>query len=89
MRLRSYKTVAGIVNSHISHPLLRQAFSIHPLLVGGNPFTTTSIYCLIHYLERRWGVFFCMGGTGRLVEQLHQLLERAGVQVVLDTDIEE
>ena len=41
LRLRSYRTVAGLVNSHIRHPLLRQAFSIHPLLVGGNPFTTT------------------------------------------------
>ena len=62
---------------------------MHPLLVGGNPFNTTSIYALIHYLEREWGVFFCMGGTGRLVEQLHKLLERAGVQVVLNTDIVE
>ena len=88
LRLRSYRTVAGLVNSHIRHPLLRQAFSIHPLLVGGNPFTTTSIYALIHYLERRWGVFFCMGGTGRLVEQLHRLLERAGVTVELGVDIE-
>ena len=88
LRLRSYRTVAGLVNAHIKHPLLRQAFSIHPLLVGGNPFTTTSIYALIHYLERRWGVFFCMGGTGRLVEQLHRLLERAGVRVELGVDIE-
>ena len=64
LRLRSYKTVAGIVNSHIRHPLLRQAFSIHPLLVGGNPFTTTSIYSLIHYLERRWGVFLLHGRHG-------------------------
>ena len=88
LRLRSYRTVAGLVNSHIRHPLLRQAFSIHPLLVGGNPFTTTSIYALIHYLERRWGVFFCMGGTGRLVEQLHRLLERAGVTVELGVDID-
>ena len=88
LRLRSYRTVAGLVNSHIKHPLLRQAFSIHPLLVGGNPFTTTSIYALIHYLERRWGVFFCMGGTGRLVEQLHRLLERSGVRVELGVDID-
>ena len=72
--------------NHIKHPLLRQAFSIHPLLVGGNPFTTTSIYTLIHYLERRWGVFFCMGGTG-IVEELHRLLERAGVTVELGVDI--
>ena len=88
LKLRSYRTVAGLVNSHIKHPLLRQAFSIHPLLVGGNPFTTTSIYTLIHYLERRWGVFFCMGGTGKLVAELHRLLERSGVRVELGTDIE-
>jgi phytoene desaturase len=89
LRLRSYKTVAKLVNGYIKHPLLRQAFSIHPLLVGGNPFTTTSIYSLIHYLERRWGVFFCMGGTGKLVAELHKLIERVGIHVVLRTDIEE
>jgi phytoene desaturase len=75
------------VNRHLKHPLLRQAFSIHPLLVGGNPFTTTSIYALIHYLERRWGVYFCMGGTGHLVSALHALLLRVGVQVELGVDI--
>ena len=75
------------MNRHLKHPLLRQAFSIHPLLVGGNPFTTTSIYALIHYLERRWGVFFCMGGTGHLVGALHALLLRVGVQVELGVDI--
>ena len=89
LKLGSYRTVAGMVRQHIKHPLLRQAFSIHPLLVGGNPFSTTSIYTLIHYLERRWGVHFCMGGTGQLVSELRQLLERAGVRVVTDTDIAE
>ena len=89
LRLKSYYSVAGIVNRHLKNPLLRQAFSIHPLLVGGNPFTTTSIYALIHYLERRWGVYFCMGGTGRLVEALHELLTRVGVKVELGVDIDE
>ena len=89
LKLRSYRSVAGIVNSHIKHPLLRQAFSIHPLLVGGNPFTTTSIYSLIHYLERRWGVFFCMGGTGKLVSELHNLLLRVGVRVETSVDIDQ
>jgi len=88
LKLKSYKTVAQMVNSHIRHPLLRQAFSIHPLLVGGNPFTTTSIYTLIHFLERRWGVWFAMGGTGKLVAELHALMERAGVDVRLNVDID-
>jgi len=89
LRLKSYKTVTQIVNDHIEHPLLRQAFSIHPLLVGGNPFSTTSIYSLIHYLERHSGVFFCMGGTGKLVMELHRLLERVGVDIRLGVDIAE
>ena len=82
LKLQSYHSVSGIVHKYIKHPLLRQAFSIHPLLVGGNPFSTTSIYSLIHYLERRWGVFFAMGGTGKLVAALDGLLRRAGVTVV-------
>jgi phytoene desaturase len=87
--LKCYKTVSQMVNSHLKHPLIRQAFSIHPLLVGGNPFKTTAIYTLIHYLERRWGVFFCMGGTGKLVDELGALMERQGINIVLNADVDE
>ncbi|MFW2421766.1 MAG: phytoene desaturase family protein [Porticoccaceae bacterium] len=87
--LKCYKTVAQMVNSHLKHPLLRQAFSIHPLLVGGNPYKTTAIYALIHYLERRWGVFFCMGGTGKLVSELGGLMQRQGIEVLFNSDVEE
>ena len=86
--LQCYKTVSQMVNNHLKHPLLRQAFSIHPLLVGGNPYKTTAIYSLIHYLERRWGVFFCMGGTGKLVTELGALMERQGVVVKTGTDVD-
>ena len=39
------------------------------LLVGGNPFATSSIYTLIHALERTWGVSFPRGGTAPGVER--------------------
>lgn len=87
LRLRSYLTVSSLVARYIKHPLIRQAFSIHPLLVGGNPFNTTSIYALIHYLERKWGVYFAMGGTGALVQELRKLMERQGITIMLDTDV--
>jgi phytoene desaturase len=57
-----------LVSNYVQDPFLRQVFSFHPLLVGGNPFDTTSIYAMIHYLEREWGVWYAMGGTGKLVE---------------------
>ena len=87
LKLKSYLTVSQLVNKYIKNPNLRAAFSIHPLLVGGNPFSTTSIYALIHFLERNWGVYFSMGGTGKLVEELTKLLERNGVTIKYNTDI--
>ncbi|MDC3072155.1 phytoene desaturase family protein [bacterium] len=87
LRLKSYLTVSQLVNKYIKNQNLRAAFSIHPLLVGGNPFSTTSIYALIHFLERNWGVYFSMGGTGKLVEELTKLLERAGVEIKYNIDV--
>lgn len=80
LRLKSYKTVSQLVGSFIKNDQLRQAFCIHPLLVGGNPFDTTSIYALIHFLERRWGVHFPMGGTGALVLALATLMDEEGIR---------
>jgi phytoene desaturase len=84
-RLRADRTVWQLVCKNLSHPKLREAFSIQPLLVGGNPFDTTSIYGLIHYLERNWGVFFAMGGTGAIVSALGRLMDEQGITVRLAT----
>lgn len=75
VKLENYRTVWGLVTKYIRDERLRQVFSFHPLLVGGNPFATTSIYALIAYLEREWGVHFPMGGTGALVRGLVKLVE--------------
>lgn len=85
--LRSYETVWQMVCRHLKHPKLRQAFSIQPLLVGGNPFSTTSIYGLIHYLERAFGVFFAMGGTGAIVKALEALMRRQHIHIKTQTTV--
>jgi len=89
VRLQSYRSVYGYVSQYLRDPRLRQVFSFQPLLVGGNPFTTTSIYALIHYLERKWGVHFAMGGTGSIVAALGRLLEEVGVTVELGVTAEQ
>jgi phytoene desaturase len=85
--LRSYETVWSMVSRHLKSPKLRQAFSIQPLLVGGNPFDTTSIYGLIHYLERAHGVHFAMGGTGAITRALGDLMQRNGINLQLSTTV--
>lgn len=87
MRLQSYRTVYGLVAKHVRDDRLRQVLSFHPLLVGGNPFSTTSIYTLIAYLERRWGVHFPIGGTGALVRGLVSLIEGQGGEVRCNAEV--
>ncbi|HPH70279.1 MAG TPA: phytoene desaturase family protein, partial [Kofleriaceae bacterium] len=71
--LRADRSVYTTVAKYIKDDHVRQALSFHSLLVGGNPFETSSIYTLIHYLERNWGVYFPKGGTGALVAAMVKL----------------
>jgi phytoene desaturase len=87
-KLRADRSVYATVARFIEDERLRQAFSFHSLLVGGNPFDTSSIYTLIHYLERNWGVFFARGGTGALVAALVRLFEELGGELHLSAPIE-
>lgn len=88
-RLRSFESVYRMVSRHVKDERLRQVFSFHPLLVGGNPFTTTSIYTLIAFLERKWGVHFPIGGTGALVRGLVRLIEGQGGVVRCHAPVEQ
>jgi phytoene desaturase len=89
IRLSSYRSVYSLVSKFFRDPRLRIVFSFHPLLIGGNPFTASSIYCLIAFLERRWGVHFAMGGTGRLVDGLVRLIEGQGGSVQCGQEVRE
>jgi len=89
VRLESYRTVYGLVAKYVKDERLRQVMSFHPLLVGGNPFSTTSIYSLIAFLERKWGVHFPIGGTGALVRGLVKLIEGQGGSLRCNAEVEQ
>jgi len=86
--LQSYRTVYGMVSKYIKDPYIRQVLSFHPLLIGGNPFTVTSIYVLISFLERKWGVHSAMGGTGAVVNGLVSLVEGQGTEIRYKSEVE-
>jgi len=89
LRLGSLRSVYQLVAKHITDPRLRMVLSFHPLLVGGNPFSASSIYALIAFLERRWGVHFAMGGTGALVTGLVGLIRGQGGAVHCNQEVAE
>lgn len=89
LRLESYRSVYGYVSKFIKDEFLRRCFSFHPLLIGGNPLDAASLYVLIHYLERNWGVHYAMGGTGSIVEAMGRLFRELGGEIYLNTEIDE
>jgi phytoene desaturase len=89
LRLGSLRSVYGMVAKYIKDERLRTVLSFHPLLVGGNPFAASSIYSLINFLERRWGVHFAMGGTGTLVTGLVDLIEGQGNAIRYQSEVSE
>lgn len=89
MRLQAFMGTYGFVSQNIKDPFLRQAFSFHPLLIGGNPFDTPSIYTLIVQFEKQWGVHYAIGGTGAVVQGLGQLFTEQGGDIWLNSEVTE
>jgi phytoene desaturase len=87
--LKSYRSVYSYVSDFVRDDFLRRCFSFHPLLIGGNPFDSSSIYAMIHYLEREWGVHFAIGGTGAIIRALVSLLGELGGTLQLNAEVAE
>ncbi|NWG20211.1 MAG: phytoene desaturase [Chloroflexi bacterium] len=88
-RLRSFESVYRYVSRYLQDDFLRRCFSFHPLFIGGNPFHASSIYAMVHYLEREWGVYYAVGGTGAIVAALVRLLHELGVVIHLNAEVRE
>lgn len=89
IKMQSYKSVYRYVSQYIQDDFLRQCFSFHPLLIGGNPFDTPSIYAMIHYLERQWGIHYALGGTGAIVQAMGKLFGELGGKVHMNAEVHE
>jgi phytoene desaturase len=87
LRLQAWRSVYAKVSSYVRDDHLRQALSFHTLLVGGSPFAASSIYALIHALERDGGVWFAKGGTHALVRGLAKLFEDLGGRLLVSDPV--
>ena len=87
VKLRSDRSVYKFAAKFFKNEKLREAFSFHPLLIGGNPFTATSIYAMIHELEQKFGVWFAIGGTGALVRGLGKLFTDTGGEIITGAEV--
>ena len=89
LRLQGYRSVYSLVSRYVKDPRLRMVLSFHPLLIGGNPFAVSAVYSLVSHLERHWGVYSAIGGTGRIVSGMLDLIEGQGGELRLGTEVDE
>ncbi len=88
IRLGAYSGTHSYVKRYIKNEFLRKVFSFHPLLIGGNPFDTPSIYLLIMQFEKEWGVYYAVGGVGSIVKGLADLFGELGGTVKLNSEVD-
>jgi len=86
-RYQAWRSVYAMVSHFVKDEHLREAFSFHTLLVGGNPMTTSAIYALIHKLEKDGGVWWTRGGTNKLAQAMAKHFERLGGTVRLSDKV--
>jgi phytoene desaturase len=86
-RMKAWQTMFGLVSQHVKDPKLRIALSLQTLLIGGNPFSVTGVYSLINALERKFGVYSPIGGTGAIVQAMVKLFTDLGGQIRYDSEV--
>ncbi|GIS77761.1 MAG: hypothetical protein CM1200mP13_11200 [Candidatus Pelagibacterales bacterium] len=57
--------------------------------MGETPFSTTSIYGLILYLEKKWGIHYSVGGTGNIIKGFEKLMNEVGIEIIKNSEVTE
>lgn len=89
IKLKSYISTYSYVSQFLKDDFIRRCFSFHPLFIGGSPFDSTSIYAMVHYLEREWGVHYAVGGMGAILAAMARLFTDIGGTIHLSAPVRE
>ena len=87
--LRADRSVYAHAARRFRNDKLRMAFSFHPLFIGGDPTHVTSMYILVSYLEKQFGVHYAMGGLAGMARKMADVVEDQGGTLLMDTTVDE
>ena len=86
---RADKSIYAHAASRVKDERLRMALSFHPLFIGGDPFHVTSMYALVAFLEKEFGVHYAMGGVAAIAQAMADVIARLGGVVEYGTEVDE
>ncbi len=87
--LRADRSVYAHASRRVRDDRLRMALSFHPLFIGGDPMHVTSMYILVSYLEKQFGVHYAMGGVAAIAASMARVIEGQGGTLRLGTEADE
>ncbi len=87
--LRADQSILKLAKRCVRDPRLQMALSFHPLFIGGDPMNVTSMYALVGYLEKQFGVHYAMGGVQAIADAMVRVIEDQGGQVRLGETVDE
>lgn len=87
-RLQAFRSIRDAMGRYFRSEELKDAFSLQSLYIGGAPFRTPGIYTMLPYAEQQFGVWMLKGGYGELPRIMARELERRGVHMVTNTEVQ-
>jgi len=87
--LRADRSVFSHVAKRVSDPRLRFALSFHPLFVGANPFTVTSMWGIVSHIEKEFGISTASGGFGGIAKAMGKVIQEMGGTISLGEEVQE
>lgn len=87
--LRADRSVYAHAARRFRNDKLRMAFSFHPLFIGGDPCNVTSMYILVSYLEKQFGVHYAMGGLAGMAKRMAEVIEDQNGTLLMQTEVDQ
>ncbi len=87
--LRADRSIYGLAAARVKDEKLRMALSFHPLFIGGDPMHVTSMYALVAYLEKEFGVHYAMGGVQAIAKAMARVVTDQGGQIEFGAEADE
>ncbi|WP_082234358.1 phytoene desaturase family protein [Halobacillus massiliensis] len=88
MRLKAYQNVKKMMRNYFKDERLVEAYTLQTLYIGGHPEQSPAMYSLVSYSEHKHGVWYMKGGYARLVEIIAEELEKRGVQIETNCEVQ-
>lgn len=87
--LRADRSIYGLAARRVKDERLRMALSFHPLFIGGDPTHVTSMYALVAYLEKTFGVHYAMGGVAAMADAMANVIREQGGDIRFGTQVDQ